>query len=254
MGKNKLAKFADMEKFPHVFQMPSHLLREGLQFEMNGKWNNEFFKNDHPIVLELGCGKGEYTVGLAELYPDKNFIGVDIKGARLWTGAKLSLEKGLSNVAFIRTDIEMIQHFFSENEVSEIWLTFPDPQMKKTTKRLTATNFMKSYQKFVKPNGKMHLKTDSNFMFTYTCEMVNINQYPVVFSSNDLYASDLQDPILSIKTFYEQQWLSRGLTIKYIQFELEKRDQFVEPEIEIEHDSYRSFGRNRTVQASDNEV
>ena len=253
MGKNKLAKFADMEKFPNVFQVPSHLLREGTQFEMRGKWNEQFFKNNNPIVLELGCGKGEYTVGLGELYPEKNFIGVDIKGARLWTGAKSSNEKGMANVAFIRTDIEMIHHFFAENEVSEIWLTFPDPQMKKATKRLTATNFMRSYQQFVKPEGKIHLKTDSNFMFTYTCEMVNINKYPVVFSTDDLYASGLNDSILSIKTFYEQQWLSRGLTIKYIQFLLEKRDTFIEPETEIEHDSYRSFGRNRTVDQTQNE-
>jgi len=240
VGKNKLAKFADMEEFPHVFQVSSHALREGGNFEMKGKWNELFFKNNHPIVLELGCGKGEYTVGLGELYPDKNFVGVDIKGARLWTGAKESHEKLMKNVAFLRTNIEMIHHFFAENEVSEIWLTFPDPQMKKVTKRLTATNFMQSYQQFLKSNGLIHLKTDSNFMFTYTCEMVKLNQYPVVFSNNDLYGSDLKDPILDIKTYYEQQWLDRGLTIKYIQFLLEKRITFIEPDIEIAHDIYRS--------------
>jgi len=245
VGKNKLAKFADMEEFPHVFQVSSHDVREGGNFEMKGKWNELFFKNDHPIVLELGCGKGEYTIGLSQLYPDKNFIGVDIKGARLWTGAKESFEKSMKNVAFLRTNIEMVHHFFAENEVSEIWLTFPDPQMKKVTKRLTATNFMKTYQQFLKVNGLMHLKTDSNFMFTYTREMVKANQYPVVFSNDDLYASDLNDPILSIKTYYEQQWLDRGLTIKYIQFMLEKRTAFIEPDIDIEHDVYRSFGRSK---------
>ena len=245
MGKNKLAKFADMEEFPHVFQVSSHAVREGVTFDMKGKWNELFFKNDHPIVLELGCGKGEYTVGLGELYPEKNFVGVDIKGARLWTGAKDSFEKSMKNVAFLRTNIEMIHYFFAENEVSEIWLTFPDPQMKKVTKRLTATNFMKSYQQFLKADGLMHLKTDSNFMFTYTCEMVKANHYPVIFSNDDLYASDLNDPILAIKTYYEQQWLDRGLTIKYIQFLLEKRMEFIEPDMEIEHDVYRSFGRSK---------
>jgi len=245
VGKNKLAKFADMEEFPHVFQVSSHAVCEGQTFDMKGKWNELFFKNNNPIVLELGCGKGEYTVGLGRLYPDKNFVGVDIKGARIWSGAKESFQNGMTNVAFLRTNIEMIYLFFAENEVSEIWLTFPDPQMKKVTKRLTATNFMKSYQQFLKPNGLIHLKTDSNFMFTYTCEMVKVNQFPVVFSNNDLYASDLNDPILGIKTYYEQQWLERGLTIKYIQFLLQKREQFIEPDVEIEHDPYRSFGRSK---------
>lgn len=240
-----MAKFADMEEFLHVFQVSSHAIRDGGSFEMKGRWNELFFKNDHPIVLELGCGKGEYTVGLAELYPEKNFIGVDIKGARLWTGAKESIEKSLGNVAFLRTNIEMIHHFFAENEVSEIWLTFPDPQMKKVTKRLTATNFMKSYQQFVKPKGVIHLKTDSNFMFAYTCEMVRANQYEVEFSNDNLYASDLNDPILSIKTYYEQQWLDRGMTIKYIRFLLDKRSDFIEPDVDIEYDSYRSFGRSK---------
>lgn len=245
MGKNKLAKFADMEEFPHVFQVSSQAVREGKSFGMKGKWNELFFKNDHPIVLELGCGKGEYTVGLGELYTEKNFVGVDIKGARLWTGAKESFEKSMKNVAFLRTNIEMIDHFFAENEVSEIWLTFPDPQMKKVTKRLTATNFIKSYQQFVKPDGLIHLKTDSNFMFQYTCEMVKANQFQVIFSNKDLYASDLRDPILGIKTYYEQQWLDRGLTIKYIQFLLEKHKVLLEPDVEIEHDAYRSFGRSK---------
>jgi len=250
VGKNKLSKFADMETYPHVFQVSSHEVRNGSSFELKGRWNEFFFKNNHPIVLELGCGKGEYTVGLAELFPEKNFIGVDIKGARMWTGARTSLEKGLTNVAFLRTNIEMIHHFFGSNEVSEIWLTFPDPQMKKATKRLTATNFMQLYQQFVKPEGIIHLKTDSNFMFSYTCLMVNENNYPVLFSTSDLYDSDLNDPILQIKTYYEQQWLNRGLTIKYIKWTLEPRTHFVEPVEEIEKDSYRSFGRN---QRSENE-
>ncbi|MDD3079620.1 MAG: tRNA (guanosine(46)-N7)-methyltransferase TrmB [Paludibacter sp.] len=245
MSKNKLAKFAELETYPHVFQYPSQALSDGQSPEIKGNWNKTFFKNNQPIVLELGCGKGEYTVGLAQLFPDKNFIGVDIKGARIWTGAKNALEKGLKNVAFLRTNIEMIHYFFAENEVSEIWLTFPDPQMKKVTKRLTATNFMANYQRFVKPGGLIHLKTDSNFMFTYTCQMVKANNYEVQFKTDDLYASDLVDPILDIKTYYEQQWLERGLNIKYIRFALEYKNNFIEPDIEIEHDSYRSFGRSK---------
>lgn len=245
MGKNKLAKFADMEVFPNVFQVTSHALRSGVEFGMKGKWNETYFQNDHPIVLELGCGKGEYTIGLGKLFPEKNFIGVDIKGARLWTGAKEAYEKGMKNVAFLRTDIEMIHHFFAENEVSEIWLTFPDPQMKKVTKRLTATNFMKSYQQFVKPGGEIHLKTDSNFMFTYTLAMIHANAYPVLCANENIYADELDYPVLGIKTYYEQQWLERGLTIKYVRFLLEKRNIFIEPDVEIEHDAYRSFGRSK---------
>ncbi|MDD4427911.1 MAG: tRNA (guanosine(46)-N7)-methyltransferase TrmB [Paludibacter sp.] len=245
MGKNKLAKFAEMESFPHVFQFSSHEIRSGKPVENKGRWNELVFKNNNPVVLELGCGKGEYSVGLAALFPEKNFIGVDIKGARMWTGAKESFKKGIKNVAFLRTNIEMIHHFFAPDEVSEIWLTFPDPQMKKVTKRLTATNFMQLYQQFVKDKGLIHLKTDSNFMFTYTCEMVKENGYPVVVSTDDLYASVSEDPILGIKTYYEQQWLDRGLTIKYIQFRLEKRTDFFEPDIEIERDAYRSFGRSK---------
>ena len=246
MGKNKLAKFSDMETFPHVFQYTFSAFQEQREdFHLKGKWNT-FFGNDNPIVLELGCGKGEYTVALAELYPDKNFIGVDIKGARMWTGAKESFLKKMKNVAFIRTNIEIISSFFSENEVSEIWLTFPDPQMKKTRKRLTSTPFMELYQSFVQPDGVIHLKTDSNFMFQYTCEMVKANQYEVLFQNDDLYHSDFSDDkILSIKTFYEQQWIERGLTIKYIKFKLSKRESFIEPNVEIELDNYRSYNRTR---------
>ncbi|MDR1729429.1 MAG: tRNA (guanosine(46)-N7)-methyltransferase TrmB [Prevotellaceae bacterium] len=246
MGKNKLQKFGEMETFPHVFQFTfSTLQQQNEPFELKGKWNH-FFQNDHPVVLELGCGRGEYTVALAELFPDKNFIGVDIKGARMWAGAKESFQKGLKNVAFIRTNIEIIPAFFGKEEISEIWLTFPDPQMKKAGKRLTSTRFMGLYQQFVKPGGIIHLKTDSNFMFTYTSEMVKANGYKVLFENHDLYHSDFSDDkILSIKTFYEQQWLDRGLTIKYIKFLLTPKETFVEPEVDIEYDSYRSYNRSR---------
>ncbi len=244
MGKNKLAKFDDMAGYPHVFQYPFAVLKEK-GFELKGHWHEGFFENGNPIVLELGCGKGEYTVGLAELFPEKNFIGVDIKGARMWTGAKASLEAGMKNVAFLRTSIELIAHFFAPGEVAEIWLTFPDPQMKKVNKRLTSTRFMKLYREILSEEGIIHLKTDSNFMYTYTLEMAKANNFPILFNNNDLYHSGLVDDILSIKTYYEQQWIERGLNIKYIKFVDEGRNTLVEPDVEIEYDPYRSFNRSK---------
>ena len=240
MGKNKLVKFDDMAGYPHVFQYPFAVLKEK-GFELKGHWHERFFDNENPIVLELGCGKGEYTVGLAGLFPEKNFIGVDIKGARMWTGAKSSLEAGMKNVAFLRTSIELIAYFFAPGEVAEIWLTFPDPQMKKVNKRLTSTRFMRLYREILSEGGIVHLKTDSNFMYTYTLEMAKANNFPILFNNNDLYHSGLMDDILSIKTYYEQQWIERGLNIKYIKFVDEKRDTLVEPDVEIEYDPYRSF-------------
>ena len=244
MGKNKLAKFDDMAGYPHVFQYPFAVLKEK-GFELKGYWHERFFENENPIVLELGCGKGEYTVGLAGLFPEKNFIGVDIKGARMWTGAKASLEAEMKNVAFLRTSIELIAHFFAPGEVAEIWLTFPDPQMKKVNKRLTSTRFMRLYREILSEGGIVHLKTDSNFMYTYTLEMAKANNFPILFNNNDLYHSGLMDDILSIKTYYEQQWIERGLNIKYIKFVDEKRDTLVEPDVEIEYDPYRSFNRSK---------
>lgn len=245
MGKNKLAKFANMEEYPHVFQYPFAVLQEK-GFEMKGKWNEKFFKNTNPIVLELGCGKGEYTVGLAKLYPENNFIGVDIKGARMWSGAKQSLEEGLPNVAFLRTHIELLANFFDQGEISEIWITFPDPQMNKVNKRMTSTRFMKLYGQFLKPNGVIHLKSDSNFMFAYTTEMVKLNNLEVLFGTEDLYHSGLEDNVLTIKTFYEQQWIARGLNIKYVKFKYSHKDEWGEPDVEIEQDSYRSYGRSNS--------
>ena len=244
MSKGKLAKFADMAAFPHVFEYPFSVV-DNVPFEMRGAWNERFFKNDHPIVLELGCGRGEYTVGLGRLFPGKNFIGVDIKGARMWSGAKESAETGMTNVAFLRTNIEIIDRFFAPGEVSEIWLTFSDPQMKKATKRLTSTYFMERYRRFLVDNGLIHLKTDSNFMFTYTRYMVEHNHLPVEVLTDDLYHSGLADEILSIRTYYEQQWLDRGLDIKCLRFRLPHEVELREPEVEIELDEYRSYNRSK---------
>ena len=243
MGKNKLRKFEEMNTYSNVFQFTFAVLKER-GFEMKGQWNELFFKNDRPIVVELGCGKGEYTVGLAKIFRNKNFIGIDIKGARMWSGATQAQKENLKNVAFIRTHIELIDCFFAPGEVSEIWLTFPDPQMSKVNKRMTSTRFMKLYSRIMKQNGEIHLKTDSNFLYTYTCEMVKANHFPVLVQTNNLYESQLTDEILSIRTFYEQQWLDRGIPIKYIRFVLEPRETYIEPEIEIEHDTYKSFHRN----------
>lgn len=244
MGKNKLRKFVDINTYSHVFQYPFAVLQEK-GFELKGKWNESFFGNSRPVVIELGCGKGEYAVGLAKRFPEKNFIGIDIKGARIWSGATQARQENLKNVAFIRTRIELIDRFFAPDEVSEIWITFPDPQMRKVNKRMTSARFMELYSRILKENGEIHLKTDSNFMFTYTCEMVKANHFPVLIRTDNLYESHLADEILSIRTFYEQQWLDRGIPVKYIRFALEARETYIEPEVEVKHDTYRSFHRTK---------
>ena len=248
MGKGKLAKFADMETYENVFQYPFSVV-EHVPFEMKGHWREQYFHNDHPIVLELGCGKGGYTVELAKLYPDTNFIGVDIKGARMWTGATQALHEGLKNVAFLRTNIEIIERFFSEDEVQEIWLTFSDPQMKNPRKRLTSTYFMERYRKFLVDGGIIHLKTDSNFLFTYTTYMVEHNHLPIEERTDDLYhashLSPLTTRILSIQTYYESMWIARGLNIKYMKWRLPRTGTLAEPDVEIELDDYRSYHRTK---------
>ena len=248
MSKGKLQKFAEMETFKNVFQYPYSVISE-VPFTMKGHWREQYFHNDNPIVLELGCGKGEYTVGLARMYPNINFIGVDIKGARIYTGAKQALEENLPNVAFLRTSIEIIDRFFGQDEVQEIWLTFSDPQMKNVHKRLTSTFFMNRYRHFLINNGIIHLKTDSNFLFTYTTYMVEKNSLPVLLRTEDLYHTDGLDDrtreILGIHTYYENQWIERGLSIKYMKFELPHAGELVEPDVEIELDDYRSYKRTK---------
>lgn len=246
MGKGKLAKFADMERYENVFQYPYSVV-DNVPFEMKGHWRQQYFMNDNPIVLELGCGKGEYTVELARLHPDVNFIGVDIKGARMWTGATQAIEAGLKNVAFLRTNIEIIDRFFSEDEVQEIWLTFSDPQMKNPRKRLTSTYFMQRYRHFLVDGGLVHLKTDSNFLFTYTSYMVDGNKLPLQFRTTDLYGQEYPElqTVKSIQTYYEKMWMERGIPIKYQRWQLPREGELVEPDVEIELDDYRSYHRDK---------
>lgn len=242
MGKNKLRKFAEMATYEHVFQADFEQLKDTV-FALKGKWCSDFFHNDNPIVVELGCGKGEYTVGLARLFPDKNFIGVDIKGARMHAGATQAKDEGLTNVAFVRTRIEFIEKFFAVGEVSEIWITFPDPQMQKARKRLVGTLMLSRYRSFLKPDGFIHLKTDSNFLYQYTLEMLKINNIMPVVNLADLYGAGYDDVILSIQTYYESKWLAHGLTIKYVKFVLPENIELIEPQVDIEYDTYHSAGR-----------
>ena len=221
-SKNKLKRFSENETFENVFQ-PTREEVVGDQFPLKGKWNSEFFKNDNPIVLELGCGKGEYSVGLAERFPEKNFIGIDIKGARFWRGAKTAVETGMNNVAFVRTQIELINHIFTENEVSEIWITFPDPQIKykRTKHRMTNSEFLNNYKKILKPNGLMHLKTDSEFMHGYTLGLLHGEGHEVIYANHNIYKNEgAPAEVTGIQTFYESQYLEVNKPITYIQFRI----------------------------------
>lgn len=217
-----------METFDHVIQASFDEVFKN-NYKLKGNWSKEFFKNDNPIVLELGCGKGEYTVGLAKQNPDINYIGIDIKGARMWRGARTALDDGMKNVAFIRTRIDLINSFFAPGEISEVWITFPDPQHKKYYKRLTSTRFLGYYQKLLKDNGIVNLKTDSAELHAYTQKVVELNKLETIIDTNDLYNSDIVDDILSIKTFYEQQFLEQGKPITYIKFILSNSIQLEEP-------------------------
>jgi tRNA (guanine-N7-)-methyltransferase len=223
MAKRKLKKFAEVSSFKNCFfQSFEQWKGEGLP--LRGKWRKEYFKNENPIVLELGCGKGEYTVGLAKRYPEKNFIGVDIKGNRIWTGAKAAIENNMDNVAFIRTRIDFIESCFSEHEVDEIWITFPDPQPQKTRTRSRLTNmmFINRYKKIMKPQGIIHLKTDSEPFYDYTREVVAENGMKLLDATNDLYADPSQrdEALTNIKTYYEKLFSEKGFKICYLKFEI----------------------------------
>jgi tRNA (guanine-N7-)-methyltransferase len=225
--RNKLQKFAEILSFPHVFENfdhkhPSLSGKDGEKVDLKGRWNN-YFNNQNPIVLELACGGGEYTLALAKENPDKNYIGVDIKGARIWKGAHKSLDEKLDNVAFLRTRIEQIHYFFSEEEIAEIWITFPDPFLRKSksNRRLTSAKFLDLYRMILKKDGLLHLKTDSAPLYEYSLEVFKEDpSVKILYLSDDIYASDLVFPELAFKTFYEFQHLADGRTIKYIRFQV----------------------------------
>jgi len=219
-SKNKLKRFKENETFVNVIQ-PTREEAVNNTLDLKGNWRTEFFKNDNPIVLELGCGKGEYAVNLAKAYPEKNFLGVDIKGARFWRGAKTALEEDLKNVGFLRTQIELIDRFFEPDEVDEIWITFPDPQIKykRTKHRLTNTEFLDKYKQILKPEGIMHLKTDSEFMHGYTLGLLHGLGETIEYAHHDVYGSEgAPREVTSIQTFYEKQYLAKDKKITYVQF------------------------------------
>ena len=219
--KRKLEHFAENKTFPHFFEPSYNELQEG--YNLKGNWRKGFFQNENPVIIELGCGKGEYTVGLAQRYPDKNFIGIDRKGARMWRGAKTSLDENLKNVAFLRTRIELINLIFGQHEVNEIWITFPDPQPKDKNekRRLTSSRFLKLYKQILVPPGLIHLKTDSDLLYKYTRNLIREQDMKEVFQTNDLYNSSWNGDAIAFQTYYEQKFYLNGIRIKYLKFNLE---------------------------------
>jgi len=221
MGKKKkLQHFAENKTFANMFQLYYKQLLKG--FHLKGSWSPDFFKNENDLVLELGCGKGEYTTGLASRYPNRNFIGVDIQGARLWRGLKTAQEQKLKNVAFIRVRINLVPYIFNKDEVSEIWITFPDPRARKSDakKRLTSPEFLERYKSFLKPGGIIHVKTDNIIFFENTLDVIQEGGHELLFSTYDVYGEGFDNEITQIQTFYEKIWLSNGTKIKYLKFSL----------------------------------
>ena len=221
-SKNKLKRFKENETFANVIQPKREELVDGV-FPYKGFWNKNVFKNDNPIVLELGCGKGEYSIGLAKKFPNKNFIGIDIKGARFWRGAKTAIDEGISNVAFLRTQIELIEYAFAKNEVDEIWITFPDPQIKykRTKHRMTNSEFLERYKKILKPEGIVNLKTDSEFMHGYTLGLLHGAGHEVIYANHNVYKQEgSPEEVTGIQTFYESQYLEQNKPITYIRFKI----------------------------------
>ncbi|MFA5555874.1 MAG: tRNA (guanosine(46)-N7)-methyltransferase TrmB [Flavobacteriaceae bacterium] len=221
-SKNKLKRFNENQTFSNVIQPTREEVVSG-NFSLKGKWSSDFFKNDNPIVVELGCGKGEYTVELAQKYSNKNFIGIDIKGARFWRGAKTAIEENMNNVAFVRTQIELIEHIFAEGEISEVWITFPDPQIKykRTKHRLTNSGFLQRYKKILNKDGVVNLKTDSEFMHGYTLGLLHGEGHEVLYANHNVYANEgAPEEVTSIQTFYEKQYLELDKAITYIKFKI----------------------------------
>lgn len=221
-SKNKLKRFRENETFNNVIQPTREEVVDG-QFPYKGKWSSDFFKNDNPIIVELGCGKGEYTIGLAQRNPNVNYIGIDVKGARFWRGAKTAVENGMNNVGFVRTQIELIEGIFNSNEIDEIWITFPDPQIKykRTKHRMTNSDFLKMYKRILKPEGVVNLKTDSEFMHGYTLGLLHGEGHEVLYANHNVYKNEgAPDEVLQIQTFYEQQYLEINKAITYIRFKI----------------------------------
>ncbi len=215
MGKNKLIRFAEMESFSNTYQFPEKIA---------GTWHHDIFKNTHPITLELACGRGEYTVGLSRLFPERNFIGIDIKGSRLWRGAKTCMEENLRNAAFLRIYIENVRQYFGPGEVQEIWITFPDPHYKpgEAKKRLSSWRFMKEYSQILADGGLLHLKSDDQFLFEFTRACALALELEIQETSEDVLKTHASDPVLSIRTTYETRWISEGKSIYYIRIKMDK--------------------------------